>query len=316
MFTHVPAGLAPGSPLVVVLHGCLQDAESYDRGAGWSTLADREGFALLFAEQGRDNNPNACFNWFRPDDVRRGGGEAASIAEMIGHAVAAFGIDPGRVFLTGLSAGGAMGAAVLAAYPELFAAGAIVAGLPYRAAGDVREALSAMAEGRERTAREWGDLARAATEHRGRWPRLSVWHGEDDTVVNPRNADAVVAQWRDLLGLPAAPSTDHAAGRERRRTWRRDGQALLEAVTVSGMGHGMPIDVASGLGTAGAYFLDVGISSTERIAAFFGLTGVAAERPASEPRRRPPGKGTPRVEPWPTVGGALGRLLKAAGLMR
>ncbi|MGA8900932.1 extracellular catalytic domain type 1 short-chain-length polyhydroxyalkanoate depolymerase, partial [Bradyrhizobium sp.] len=108
MFSFVPPGLQDGCPLVVVLHGCTQSAASYDLGAGWSTLAERFGFALLLPEQQRLNNPNGCFNWFQSEDIERGHGEAASIRQMVMTMVSNHGIDPARVFVTGLSAGGAM----------------------------------------------------------------------------------------------------------------------------------------------------------------------------------------------------------------
>ena len=108
MFTYLPAGLADQSALVVVLHGCAQTAASYEYGAGWSTLAERYGFALLLPEQQRANNPNGCFNWFQPGDTRRGQGEALSIRQMVDKMLLDHGIDGRRVYVTGLSAGGAM----------------------------------------------------------------------------------------------------------------------------------------------------------------------------------------------------------------
>ena len=106
MLAYTPPGLPPRAPLVVVLHGCTQNAAAYDHGAGWTTLADRHGFALLFPEQQRGNNPNLCFNWFNPEDVTRGQGEAASIRAMIDQVVHAHALDAQRVYVTGLSAGG------------------------------------------------------------------------------------------------------------------------------------------------------------------------------------------------------------------
>src|SRR5262249_17063846 len=129
MFEYVRA--RRNSALVVVLHGSAQTAASYDLGAGWSTLADRYGFALLMPQQQISNNPNNGLTWFLPGDTERGKGEAQSICDMIETAIVAHGIDRRRVFITGLSAGGAMACVMLAAYPELFAAGAVIAGLPF-----------------------------------------------------------------------------------------------------------------------------------------------------------------------------------------
>src|SRR5262245_5165911 len=142
MFEYVPS--RRNSALVVVLHGSAQTAASYDLGAGWSTLADRYGFALLLPQQQNYNNPNNCFNWFLPGDIERGRGEAISICQMIETMTAAHRIDRRRVFITGLSAGGAMAGVMLATYPELFAAGAIIAGLPFGTATNVSEALESM----------------------------------------------------------------------------------------------------------------------------------------------------------------------------
>ena len=160
MFTYVPKKLSAAPALVVVLHGCTQSAGDYDIGAGWSTLADRYGFVLLLPEQTPANNPKTCFNWFLPGDTARDRGEALSIRQMIEKTIGAHGIDRGRVFITGLSAGGAMTAAMLATYPEVFAAGAIIAGLPFGTAGNVQQAFESMFQGRSHTAPVWGDLVR------------------------------------------------------------------------------------------------------------------------------------------------------------
>ena len=104
MLAYTPERLGPEAPLVVVLHGCTQRAGSHARDAGWLTLADRLGFAVLAPEQDTANNPNRCFNWFEPGDIARGAGEAASIQAMIGHMLRTHGLDAQRVFVTGLSA--------------------------------------------------------------------------------------------------------------------------------------------------------------------------------------------------------------------
>ena len=147
MFVHSPAcSLLPSAPLIVLLHGCGQTAAAFARDTGWVSLSDRLGIPLVLPEQSGDNNHGRCFNWFRPGHTSRGNGEALSIRQMVAKAAERFGSDPGRVFITGLSAGGAMTAAMLAAYPDVFAAGAVVAGLPVGAATNTTEALARMAE--------------------------------------------------------------------------------------------------------------------------------------------------------------------------
>ena len=118
MFSFVPDQKQPAPGLVVVLHGCGQSAAGYDLGAGWSTLAKHYGFALLMPEQQSSNNAQGCFNWFNPEDITRGSGEACSIRQMIARMVEDHQIDPLRIFVTGLSAGGAMTTVMLATYPN------------------------------------------------------------------------------------------------------------------------------------------------------------------------------------------------------
>src|SRR6201999_440406 len=124
------------------------------------------------------------------EDITRGEGECASIAAMIAAMVETHRLDPKRVFITGLSAGGAMTAVMLANYPELFAGGAIIAGLPFGAAANVRDALETMRSAPLRTPQQWGDAVRAASSFKGPWPKLSIWHGGLDAVVNINNAQA------------------------------------------------------------------------------------------------------------------------------
>ena len=136
MFKHVPDGIAASPPLIVVLHGCTQNARDYAAASGWIQMAERLRVPLAMAEQRPSNNQNRCFNWFVRGDNRRGQGEALSIRQIVDKMREDHGIDPARVFVTGLSAGGAMASVMLATYPEVFAGGGIVAGLPYGCASD------------------------------------------------------------------------------------------------------------------------------------------------------------------------------------
>lgn len=277
---HIPEKLDEGAALVVVLHGCTQTAGGYDIGSGWSEVADRHGFVLLFPEQQRLNNPNLCFNWFSPNDSRRGSGEALSIRQMIAAMAAQHRIDPARIFVTGLSAGGAMTAVMLATYPELFAGGAIIAGLPYGCARTIPQAFDLMRGHGVPPEARLAALVRGASGHAGPWPTLSIWHGSADATVNPSNARAIAAQWRALHGVEADPGRIERRDDYLRRVWSdAKGRDVIEEYGITGMGHGTPLDTLGedGCGRSGAYMLETGISSTHRICQFWGLTGDAVE---------------------------------------
>jgi poly(hydroxyalkanoate) depolymerase family esterase len=276
MFSFAPDNLQPAPGLVVVLHGCGQTAAAYDLGAGWSTLAKHFGFALLMPQQQPFNNANGCFNWFNPDDTARGSGEACSIRQMIARAVDDIGIDRHRIFITGLSAGGAMTSVMLATYPEIFAGGAVIAGLPFGVATNVREAISGMFVSPSRPASELGDLVRNASNHRGPWPKLSVWHGSADRTVHPANANEIVKQWLDVHQLPSAPMSEaDVDGYPRQVWWNADGETIVESYTITDMAHGTPLGIGDNdkrYGAEGAFLIEAGISSSYHIAHFFGLT--------------------------------------------
>ena len=277
MLAYAPPGLLPGAPLVVVLHGCGQTALAYDQGAGWSALANQHGFALLYPEQQHANNGNLCFNWFQPSDVRRGSGEALSIRQMVAQAAALYESDLSRVYLCGLSAGGAMAAAMLATYPEVFAGGAVLAGLPFGAASSMQEAVEAMYQVRAMPARAWGEQVRAAGPPRTAWPHVQVWHGGEDTTVKPGNATELVKQWANVHGVPMAPSSSELMNGAEHRTWLdRSGRPVLESYTIRRMGHGVPLhsnapDMDHALGNTGPFMVDAGISSTWHIARSWSL---------------------------------------------
>jgi poly(hydroxyalkanoate) depolymerase family esterase len=290
MFTYLPPALADNPALVVVLHGCTQTAAGYDTGAGWSTLADRYGFALLLPEQQRSNNPNGCFNWFLPEHSRRNHGEPLSIRQMIEKSVIDHGIDRHRIFVTGLSAGGAMTSIMLACYPDVFAGGAIIAGLPYGAATNVQQAFESMRKSPSRSPREWGDVVRKASPHRGSWPRVSVWHGDADTTVVPSNALELLKQWTDVHDLPLSSSKmTHVDGYPREVWLSKSGEELIEAYTIPNMAHGTPLATGEAEGACGApgpFLLPVGISSSYRIAKFFGIASArtSADKKVELPR--------------------------------
>jgi poly(hydroxyalkanoate) depolymerase family esterase len=314
---YVPEGLKGPAPLVVVLHGCTQNAAAYDHGSGWSTLADRHGFILLFPEQQRANNPLLCFNWFSGNDTQRGMGEAASVRAMIDLMMEAWPVDRERVFVTGLSAGGAMASVMLATYPELFAAGAILAGIAYGCADSVSEAFDCMGGRARSDAAELARHVRRASPHKGPWPRVQVWQGSADATVVPSNADAIVLQWAGLHGLEPEPSrVDEIEGHPRRVWLGAKGEPLIEQYSITGMAHGVPL--AGGgedaIGAAGAHMLDVGLSSTARIAAFFEIAPEEKARPRAKTRARAGAAPTQETASGPQA--VIEKALRAAGLLR
>jgi len=283
MFAYAPAQLPPRAALVIALHGCTQTSDEYDYGTGWSSLADSLGFAVVYPQQQPSNNPKNCFSWFLPGDIARDRGEALSIREMVEHAIGTFAADRRKVFVTGLSAGGAMASVMLATYPEVFAGGAIIAGLPYGSANNVQQAFEAMFTERKHAAQALGNRVRAASRHRGPWPKISVWHGTSDPIVKRSNGEDIIRQWTDVHGLSDSPSYQEFVGSHTRRIWNdANGKALIEAFSVSGMAHGVPLATTPGgesCGAAGAFFLDVGISSTHHIARFWGLHEFSVDMP-------------------------------------
>jgi feruloyl esterase len=184
-------------------------------------------------------------------------------------------IDRDRVFITGLSAGGAMTSVMLACYPKVFAGGAIIAGLPYGAASNVQQAFESMFQSPSRSAREWGDLVRAAAPYGGPWPRISVWHGTADKIVVPSNAREILKQWTDVHGLSGMPSMEGSVAGYPRQVWLNDaGEELIESFAIN-IGHGTPLATGAAegeCGVAGPFLLDAGISSSYHIAKFFRLT--------------------------------------------
>jgi poly(hydroxyalkanoate) depolymerase family esterase len=286
MHMYVPDDVGPSPALVIALHGCTQTAESYDQGTGWSQLADRFGFIVVFPEQQPANNPKNCFSWFLPGDTARDSGEAMSIRQMIAKAVEKFGVDRSRIFVTGLSAGGAMTSVMLATYPEIFAGGAIIAGLPYGSASSVQEAFEAMFNERAPSSRALGDHVRAASNYHGPWPKISVWHGTADAVVRPSNADDIIRQWIDVLKLPKSCSREEQIGRHIRRMWNdAKGDTRIEAYSITGMGHGVPLTTTepNGIGVVSPFFLEAGISSTVLITRYWGLDTTAARTKENRP---------------------------------
>lgn len=279
MFVYAPGQLPPAKgAMIVLLHGCGQEAASFAADSGWIGVARQLGILLVLPEQSRNNNRAGCFNWFEPADVRRGGGEVASIRQMIRVAAKQFATDPRKVFIVGLSAGGAMAAAMLAAYPATFAAGAVVAGMPVGSAHSVGVAILRMHHANNYTSRaRLADAVRSASPARRKqtWPRISIWQGGQDRVIDPVNANVLVAQFSELHGFDAAPDTASimpAPPGTSRQVWGDADHPAVELWRLEAMEHGFPIAASlPGGGRPGPAILDTGLSAANQITRFFGL---------------------------------------------
>lgn len=291
MWKYVPASMPSNAPLVVALHACGQQAADYVN-VGWNTLADKYKFYVLYPEQTSTNNALTCFNWAGnntdpitgnndPANLTRGKGENESIKEMVDNMKASYSIDSSRVFVTGFSGGGAETALLLAVWPDVFAAGASFAGIPYYCTINKNQvAMPCMKPGVMNTPQQWGDLVRQKGDgsFAGRWPRLAIWQGANDGLVAYDNSIELMKQWTNVHGIAQTPTTsDTVAGIVARDIYKNSsGAAVVEVLKVPNMDHGQPVDPKNGCGTAASYVLDVGVCSAYWVAVDWGIAGGAA----------------------------------------
>lgn len=243
------------SPLLMVLHGCGHGAKDMAEISGMNQLADLNGFLVVYPEQSRLANLLKCWNWFDPRHQTRGAGEPSILAEVVDQVRAKHPVDPDRIFLVGVSAGGAMASLLAATYPDIFAALAIFAGAEFKAAASVPEGFAAMKRGGPDPVQQ-GQLAfeamrsGIAKKQRRRMP-LIVFHGAADTYVDPVNADQAIAQWTKTNARLAAEYGDSSfavtetvvagaavGGRAfEKHVYMEGSQPLLEKWLIDGLGH-------------------------------------------------------------------------------
>jgi poly(hydroxyalkanoate) depolymerase family esterase len=303
MYSYVPAGLPSGAPLVVALHGCTQSASDYYDNSGWPKYADLWDFALVFPQQVSSNNAEDCFDFYTPSDDSRGDGEAESIMQMVQYAEANYGVNPSRIYITGLSAGGAMTDDMLADYPDVFAGGAIDSGLPAQCATSLTNESSCQYEAENMTPAQWGALVKNSDPgYNGPWPRVAIWQGTSDYTVNPANATEEMDQWTDVWGISqTASSTRSLTGGTTEDVYNdASGNPAVEMYTISGMGHGLAVNPGSATdqcGTTGTYYLNY-ICSSYYTAVFWGLSNSSGS-PSPSPSTT--ATSTPTPTPTPTA---------------
>ncbi|MDQ6703020.1 MAG: PHB depolymerase family esterase [Pseudomonadota bacterium] len=260
-------------PLLVMLHGCTQDPDDFALGTGMNLLAEEQGFIAAYPGQAAAANHSGCWNWFDRKDQMRGEGEPCIIAGITRALMAEYDIDAKRVYVAGLSAGGAMALVMSATYPELYAATGVHSGLAYRSATDLPSAFAAMGGNTSPVA-----IGQKKSRPKGGRVRTIVFHGESDPTVHPSNAGLIVADAR--AGFPgAAQETQHrrsAGGRAYTRTSLRDARGIVhvEHWAIEGLGHAW-----SGGRPEGSYTDPDGPDASREMLRFF------LDNPALSPKR-------------------------------
>lgn len=272
MFIHKPVSITTGMPmpLVVVLHGCSQNARTVEKSTDWNMLADKYGFYVLYPEQKTINNVSSCFNWFLNSDNERNKGEASSIKAMTQYMIDNFLIDATSIHVTGLSAGAAMTMVMLSAYPEVYHSGAPLAGIHYK--GN-KTFLS------NKSAEELGNFVKNQNPtYAGDYPKLMILQGKKDIVVNYKNANKIEDQWLNLFyGTDlSANEVEQIDFNTEIHTYNnyKNNNLVVKKVIFDKIGHAIPIDVGSGTtqgGSKGIYAKDIDYFSSYWIAEFFGL---------------------------------------------
>ena len=267
---YVPSGFTDQPlPLVVMLHGCTQNADDFAAGTQMNTLAEAENCFVCYPVQRKSDNTSKCWNWFRPEDQQRGRGEPAIIAGITKEIIAQYRIDSDRVYVAGLSAGGAMAVIMAATYPDLYAAAGVHSGLDVGIAHDVMSALTAMKMGPVGPGASAARLADAIP--------LIVFQGDADTTVNPRNAEHIVARFTHADSPSSTERSTLPGGHAYTRKVFTDEQGAVEVEewTVHGAGHAW-----SGGSKRGSYTDNRGPDASKEMLRLF-LQHPKTQRPAS-----------------------------------
>jgi poly(hydroxyalkanoate) depolymerase family esterase len=269
---YIPSGYkGEALPLVVMLHGCTQNPDDFAAGTGMNALAEENNCLVAYPAQARAANGNHCWNWFQPGDQRRDYGEPSILADITREICRTYKVDTSRIYVAGLSAGGAMAAVMAATYPELYAAVGIHSGLPYGVAHDVPSAFAAMKRRKPKAAMPGTPTATVPLPLPKAMPAI-VFHGDRDTTVHPGNADQVLAQCvpeagagqKDARIVVQDASSPNGRAYKRTIVQNREGRTIAEKWIIRGAGHAW-----SGGSRNGTYTDPEGPSAAREMLRFF-----------------------------------------------
>ncbi|WP_030490759.1 PHB depolymerase family esterase [Micromonospora chokoriensis] len=284
MHLYVPDRVATRPAILLAMHYCTGTGPAFHSGTQYASLADRYGFIVIYPSATRSSK---CWDVYSPQALRRGGGsDPVGLMSMVDYVKQRYSADPARIFATGTSSGAMMTNVMLGDYPDVFAAGASFAGVPFAcfATGGSSEWNSQCANGQLiRTAQQWGDLVREAYPgYTGQRPRMQIWHGTNDETLRYPNFGEQVKQWTNVHGLSqTATYTDSPqSGYTRTRYGSSGPMAPVEAISMQGVTHNLPVDAA-------------------QVIRFFGLDGTAP--PTTPPPTTPPPTTPPPTTPPPTT---------------
>ncbi len=278
MLSYKPKNAKSQIPLVVALHGCGQTAEEFAIQSGWNTLANSKEFIVIYPEQKVENNMNNCFNWFSQVDFSKNDGESHSIKEMIQYSVNNFDVDTTKIYIVGLSAGGAMANIIMANYPNLINSGAILSGIPFKAANNLQSGFAAMQGNIEKTSETWVSLIKENNpKYKGTYPKIIIFQGKDDPFVNSKNADIIELQWKGIHKLKNDSKVVRKINKNNDITeiiYNQKNNPVIVKYEINNLGHAMAIDPGveeyQG-GSIGKFAVDKNFHSTYWTAKFFEL---------------------------------------------
>jgi acetylxylan esterase len=282
MYVYRPDGLPANPPLLVAVHYCTGSGPAFHSGTQFASLADQYKFIVIYPSS---TNADKCFDVSSPAALtRNGGSDPVGIMSMVNYAKQNYGVDASRIYATGMSSGAMMTNVLLADYPDVFKAGSAFAGVPYTcfATGSASNRWNSdCSAGRiTKTAQAWGDLVRNNNPgYSGPWPRMQLWHGTNDETLNYVNFGEEIKQWTNVNGLTQTPTrTDTPSSGDTRTQYANSaGTVLVEAHSLAGVSHGLPLNATS-------------------VISFFGLDGTGPT-----PTPTPTVTSTATPTPTPTI---------------